>query len=105
MGATPATPVTQSQDHYVFPYIQPGGAQFTFMVGTDWEIFKDWSTKAQDFSTRLAALDLIRGRPFEGVASGTYSWVFSELSDLPDPNPPLSLWPLSWDGTHASTRV
>jgi len=26
MGATPATPVTESHDHYVFPYIQPGGA-------------------------------------------------------------------------------
>ena len=56
-----------------------GGYQFTFMVGTGWEIFKDWSTKDQEFSTRLAALDLIRGRPFQGVPAGTYGWVFSEL--------------------------
>ena len=56
-----------------------GGYQFTFMVITDWEAFQDWSAKDQEFSTRLAALDLIRGRPFQGVPSGTYGWVFSEL--------------------------
>jgi hypothetical protein len=46
-------------------------------VTSDWELFNQMSPK-DDLSTRLEALEFIRGRPFEGVSSGTYGWVFSE---------------------------
>jgi hypothetical protein len=45
----------------------------------NWEGFNQLSAKENDLATRLYALELIRGRPFESVPSGTYGWVFSEL--------------------------
>jgi len=56
-----------------------GGYRFSWLVTSDWEGFNQMSAKENDLATRLYALELIRGRPFEGVPAGTYGWVFSEL--------------------------
>ena len=56
-----------------------GGYRFSWLVTSDWEGFNQMSAKENDLATRLYALELVRGRPFEGVPSGTYGWVFSEL--------------------------
>ena len=56
-----------------------GGYRLSWLVTSDWEGFNQLSAKENDLATRLYALELIRGRPFEGVSSGTYGWVFSEL--------------------------
>ena len=60
-----------------------GGYQLASWVTTDWERFIELS-RSDDVDDALNALLLIRGRPFEGVASGTYAWVFSEflVSDM-----------------------
>ena len=60
-----------------------GGYQLASWVTTDWERFVELS-RSDDVDDALEALSLIRGRPFEGVASGTYAWVFSEflVSDM-----------------------
>jgi hypothetical protein len=55
-----------------------GGYQFASFVSTDWERFVELS-RSEDLDDALMALALIRGRPFEGVPSGTYAWVFSEF--------------------------
>jgi hypothetical protein len=56
-----------------------GGYRFSWLVTSDWEGFNQMSAKENDLATRLYALELIRGRPFDGVPAGTYGWVFSEL--------------------------
>ena len=56
-----------------------GGYRLSWLVTSDWEGFQPAEREENDLNTRLYALDLIRGRPFEGVPSGTYGWVFSEL--------------------------
>jgi DNA-binding SARP family transcriptional activator len=56
-----------------------GGYRFSWLVTSDWEGFNQMSAEENDLATRLYALELIRGRPFEGVPAGTYGWVFSEL--------------------------
>ena len=56
-----------------------GGYRFSWLVTSDWEGFNQMSAEENDLKTRLYALELIRGRPFQGVPSGTYGWVFSEL--------------------------
>jgi hypothetical protein len=60
-----------------------GGYQLAGWVRTDWEQFVELS-RSNDVNDALEALSLIRGRPFEGVPSGTYAWVFSEflVSDM-----------------------
>ena len=60
-----------------------GGYQLATWITTDWERFVDLS-QSDDLEDTLEALSLIRGRPFEGVPSGTYAWVFSEflVSDM-----------------------
>jgi hypothetical protein len=60
-----------------------GGYQLASWVTTDWERFVDLS-QSGDLDDALEALSFIRGRPFEGVPSGTYAWVFSEflVSDM-----------------------
>lgn len=60
-----------------------GGYQLASWVTTDWERFVE-SSRSNNVDDCLEALSLIRGRPFEGVPSGTYAWVFSEflLSDM-----------------------
>ena len=60
-----------------------GGYQLASWVTTDWERFVELS-RSDDVDDALEALSLIRGRPFEGVPSGTYAWVFSEflVSDM-----------------------
>jgi hypothetical protein len=60
-----------------------GGYQLAGWVTTDWERFVELS-RSDDVDDALEALLLIRGRPFEGVPSGTYAWVFSEflVSDM-----------------------
>ena len=55
-----------------------GGYQLASWVTTDWERFVELS-RSDDVDDALEALSLIRGRPFEGVPSGTYAWVFSEF--------------------------
>jgi hypothetical protein len=55
-----------------------GGYQLASWVTTDWERFIELS-RSDDVDDALEALSLIRGRPFEGVASGTYAWAFSEF--------------------------
>lgn len=56
-----------------------GGYRLSWLVTSDWEGFNQLSAKGNDLATRLYALELIRGQPFQGVPSGTYGWVFSEL--------------------------
>jgi hypothetical protein len=56
-----------------------GGYRFSWLVTSDWEGFNQMSAEENDLKTRLYALELIRGRPLEGVPAGTYGWVFSEL--------------------------
>ena len=56
-----------------------GGYRFSWLVTSDWEGFNQMSARENDLATRLYALELIRGRPFQGVPSGSYGWVFSEL--------------------------
>ena len=60
-----------------------GGYQLASWVTTDWERFVELS-RSDNVDDALEALSLIRGRAFEGVASGTYTWVFSEflVSDM-----------------------
>ena len=60
-----------------------GGYQLARWVTTDWERFVELS-RSDNVEDALEALSLIRGRPFEGVPSGTYAWVFSEflVSDI-----------------------
>jgi hypothetical protein len=60
-----------------------GGYQLAPSVRTDWDRFRDL-TGEPGTDEALQALALIRGRPFEGVAAGTYTWVFSEflVSDM-----------------------
>jgi hypothetical protein len=55
-----------------------GGYQLASWVTTDWERFVELS-QSDDVDDGLEALSLIRGRPFEGVPSGTYAWAFSEF--------------------------
>jgi hypothetical protein len=55
-----------------------GGYQLARAVTTDWERFVGLS-QSDDVDDALEALSLIRGRPFEGVPSGTYAWAFSEF--------------------------
>jgi len=65
------------------PSRRSGGYQLAGWVTTDWERFVELS-RSDDVDDALKALSLIRGRPFEGVPSGTYAWVFSEflISDM-----------------------
>jgi hypothetical protein len=55
-----------------------GGYMLASFVTTDWERFIDLS-RSQDLDDALTALSFVRGRPFQGVPSGTYSWVFAEF--------------------------
>jgi hypothetical protein len=55
------------------------GYRLSWLVTSDWEGFTQMSAKENDLPSRLYALELIRGRPFEGIPPGTYGWVFSEL--------------------------
>jgi hypothetical protein len=55
-----------------------GGYHLASWVTTDWERFVELS-RSDKVDDALEALSLIRGRPFEGVPSGSYAWVFSEF--------------------------
>jgi hypothetical protein len=48
-------------------------------VQTDWDRFLTLSGPSADAAALRRALELVRGRPFAGVAANTYGWVFSEL--------------------------
>jgi hypothetical protein len=65
------------------PVASNGGYRLSEKVVTDWDTFKA-QARALDVEAKLNALRLIRGQPFEGVATDTYTWVFSEfwISDL-----------------------
>jgi hypothetical protein len=60
-----------------------GGYKLASWVTTDYERFVELS-RSDNVEDALEALLLIRGRPFEGVPSGTFAWVFSEflVSDM-----------------------
>ena len=65
------------------PAAHSGGYRLADNVTTDWDIFKV-QADAADLEAMLKSLHLVRGRPFEGVATDTYAWVFSEfwVSDI-----------------------
>jgi hypothetical protein len=65
------------------PMANSEGYRLAGEVTTDWELFRQRS-QAVDLETKLSALGLVRGRPFQGVANDGYAWVFAEfwLSDI-----------------------
>jgi hypothetical protein len=48
-------------------------------VSTDWLQFRDLTGAAATAGQLSEALELVRGRPFAGVPSTSFGWVFSEL--------------------------
>jgi hypothetical protein len=48
-------------------------------VSTDWDRFVALTGPGADISSLRAALELVRGRPFAGIAPKSFGWVFSEL--------------------------
>jgi hypothetical protein len=67
----------------VLPNATSAGYQLAGAVDTDWDRFRHLSVVG-DLQSKLEALKLIRGRPFEGVATDSYIWVFTEfwISDI-----------------------
>jgi hypothetical protein len=67
----------------VLPNATSAGYLLAGSVVTDWDQFRQLSDKS-NVQSKLDALKLIRGRPFERVTADTYSWVFTEfwISDL-----------------------
>jgi hypothetical protein len=65
------------------PNATSAGYQMSSTVATDWDRCRQLSA-LPDLESKLEALKLIRGRPFEGVAADTYGWVFTEfwISDI-----------------------
>lgn len=60
------------------PRANRGGYRLADIITTDWDLFNARAS-ASDLESKLDALRLIRGQPFEGVPKGSYVWVFSEL--------------------------
>jgi DNA-binding SARP family transcriptional activator len=60
------------------------GDGYRLEAATDWEAFRSWVKEADGLDgedadrLRSAALSLVRGEPFAGLAPGRYSWAFSE---------------------------
>ena len=67
----------------VLPKATTAGYQMSSTVSTDWDRCRQLSDMP-DLQSKLEALKLIRGRPFEGVAADSYAWVFTEfwISDI-----------------------
>jgi hypothetical protein len=67
----------------VLPNATSAGYQMGAFVATDLDRFRQLSDMP-DLESKLEALKLIRGRPFEGVAADSYGWVFTEfwISDI-----------------------
>ena len=67
----------------VLPAASSAGYRLGNAVTTDLELFAGLAS-AEDLETKLGALRLIRGQPFEGVQKGSYLWVSSEflISDI-----------------------
>jgi hypothetical protein len=67
----------------VLPAADSAGYRLGDAVTTDLELFGGLAG-ASDLETKLGALRLIRGQPFEGVPKGSYLWVSSEflISDI-----------------------
>jgi hypothetical protein len=67
----------------VLPNATTAGYRLAGSVTTDWDQFRELSNLS-DPQSKIDALRLIRGRPFEGVTADTYTWVFTEFwtSDL-----------------------
>jgi hypothetical protein len=65
------------------PAAGSGGYRLAVSVNTDWDLFTA-QAGALELESKLDALRLIRGQPFEGVGTDTYQWVFSEfwISDI-----------------------
>jgi len=56
-----------------------GGYHFSPAVTTDWHRFRILSGPTADGPALREALSLVRGRPFAGVANGSFGWVYAEL--------------------------
>jgi type IV secretion system protein VirD4 len=67
----------------VLPNATSAGYQLAATVITDWDHFRRLSDLS-DLQSKLDALKLVRGRPFEGVSADSYLWVFTEfwISDI-----------------------
>jgi hypothetical protein len=65
------------------PNATSAGYRLADTVVTDWDRFRQLSEMA-DLQSKLDALKLIRGQPFEDIAADSYAWVFREfwISDL-----------------------
>jgi DNA-binding SARP family transcriptional activator len=65
------------------PNATSAGYQLAATVATDWDRFRQLSDLS-DLQSKLEALKLVRGRPFDGVAADSYDWVFTEfwISDI-----------------------
>lgn len=61
------------------PSAVSGGYLLADGVVTDWERFVVLSAPGASRDKLCDALSLVRGRPFEGVADGSYEWIYAEL--------------------------
>jgi len=62
--------------------VPPGtaeGYRISPLVVTDWGLFERLIPPGAEIDDLVAALKLVRGRPFAGVGSPGYAWVYSEL--------------------------
>lgn len=72
---------------YYYPHAVHGEYRLDERVGTDWQLFCDLvgSTPRAATTERLvAALKLVRGAPFEGVAAKHYLWIDTIVSEMID---------------------
>jgi DNA-binding SARP family transcriptional activator len=69
--------------HDLVPEAQKGsGYKFAAGVLCDWTLFSDRvesATGPREIEELRAALSLVRGAPFEGVAPGSFTWAWTEL--------------------------
>jgi len=61
------------------PSGKASGYSISENVVSDWARFEALSAEEGTVRGLMAALRLVRGRPFAGVAAGTYEWAYSEL--------------------------
>ena len=63
----------------LLPHATKDGYRLSHDVTSDWERFGALAGEEADASSLEAALRLVRGRPFAGVAEGSFKWVDAEL--------------------------
>ena len=69
---------------YVPEASKGSGYRLSPKIRSDWSIFTEYVERAEkhdadEIEVLTAALELVRGAPFEGVAPGSYSWAWTEL--------------------------